>query len=261
MSNDSSSFSPSDFCVIAAIDNPDVLSKCLAMSPDIQLRRMPLITITGASSMADAYNQGLGQTDARICLLAHQDVYLPAGWLDKAVATLNELTARHPNWMVAGPYGIRADGQHVGRVWDVTMKQELGGPVFEPTAVGSFDELLLILRRRGDFWFDPNLPHFHLYGTDLVQTALSMGYSAWAVELPVVHNNRPIGSLRGGYLQAYKYARRKWRRQLPIYTSICALTYNPFPLWRSQWRRRNDAPRDQAFTMDSVEIAKMAGYE
>lgn len=253
--------STDDFCVIAAVDNLNVLDGCLRRSPDIATGRLPLITVSGAKSMAQAYNDGLMQTNASICLLAHQDVYLPKGWLDLAISKLENLCQEHPDWMVAGPYGIQNDGQHVGRVWDVTMNQELGKPGFEPTPVGSFDELLLILRRPDGFLFDANLPHFHLYGTDIVQTASDIGGTAWAVELPVVHNNRPIVSLAGGYLQAYRYARRKWRDRLPIYTSICALTYNPLPLWRARWRRRHVKARPDHLGADSVAIAKLAGYE
>ena len=254
-------FTRDDFCVISAVDNLEVLDGCLNRSPDIADGSLPLVVVTGARSMPCAYNSGLAQTQAKICLLAHQDVYFPKGWLDRAVDVLNALTQSHPDWMVAGPYGVSPAGLHVGRVWDVTMKCELGGPGFAPTQVGSFDELLMILRRPDGFRFDEELPHFHLYGTDLVQTAISMGRTAWAVELPVVHKNRPIVSLGGGYLLAYRFARRKWRARLPIYTSVCALTYNPFPLWRARWRRRHVSARPATLGADSVEIARLAGYE
>src|SRR3546814_14609534 len=62
--------------------------------------------------------------DAQIVLFAHQDVYLPAGWLDRAIEALSKLAARHPGWAVAGPYGVKADGRHVGRVWDATMGRD-----------------------------------------------------------------------------------------------------------------------------------------
>lgn len=250
-----------DFCLIAAVDNDAVLESCLRRSPDVASGRLPLVVIKDAKCMSAAYNEGLSQTSAAICLLAHQDVYLPDGWLDQAVRTLNELTQMHPEWMVAGPYGITPTGRHIGRVWDVTMQRELGAGGFTPTVVGSFDELLLILRRTEGFRFDENLPHFHLYGTDAVQMAKDLGRSAFVVELPVVHNNRPIVSLGGGYLKAYRYARRKWRRRLPIYTSICALTDNPLPLWRARWRRRHVRARPDHLSADSVEIARQAGYE
>jgi hypothetical protein len=96
--------------------------------------------------------------------------------------------------------GVQKDSVHAGRIWDVTMGMELGHAQFPPTRVESLDELLLIVKREPWFRFDPQLPHFHLYGTDLVQTAWAAGRSAFAVELPVVHNNRPYTSLGSGYV-------------------------------------------------------------
>lgn len=253
--------SAEDFCVIVAVDNSAILAQCLARSPDIVSGRVRLTEIREATSMAEAYNQGLARNSARICVFAHQDVYLPEGWLDRAIAVLNRLERIAPDWMVAGPYGVRANGDHVGRVWDVTMGRELGNAGFEPTKVESFDELVLIFRRDPDSQFDADLPSFHLYGTDLAQTALEMGRTTWAVELPVVHNNRPIISLGGGYLAAYRYARKKWQAKLPIHTTICALSNNPLPLWRARWRRRKVTNRGASLQADAREVAKLAGYE
>lgn len=254
-------FTPADFCVVAAVDNDHIAQHCLRRSPDIAAGALPLVEIHGATSMARAYNQGLEQTQAAIVLFAHQDVYFPRGWLDRAAALLTELTREQPDWMVAGLYGVTADGGHVGRIWDVTLGGEIGQKDFAPTPVESLDELVLILWRDPAFRFDEGLPHFHLYGTDLVQSAWAMGRSAWAVELPVVHNNRPVASLAGGYTLAYNYARRKWRHRLPIQTTVCALTFNPLPLWRVKFRRRNIKGRGALLRADALAVARQAGYE
>lgn len=250
-----------DISAIATVNNDEILAQCLARSPDIASGRLGLRVIRGATSMAAAYNEGLDTTSGQIALLVHQDVYLPAGWLDRAITTLNDLTRNYPEWMVAGPYGVRETGAHIGRVWDVNLRRELGESGFAPTPVGSLDELMLILRREPEFRFDTNLPHFHMYGTDLVQSARSMGRGAYAVELPLVHNNRPWDSLGGGYLLAYRYIRSKWRANLPIHTTVCRITHNPLPLWRARWRRRHVVSRGEGLLADSVEVARAAGYE
>lgn len=252
---------PEDFCLVAAVNDDGILGECLARSPDIASGRLRLEAIRGATAMSKAYNEAIGRCDARIVLFAHQDVYLPAGWLDRAIEALSRLTATHPDWAIAGPYGVMADGRHVGRVWDATMGRELGGAGFAPVPVGSLDELLLILRRASGVRFDSTLPDFHLYGTDIVQTALAQGHGAYAVELPVVHNNRPVATLRGGYARAYACARRKWLAQLPIPTSVCALSRWPFALWRAQWRRRRVSVRPDALLADAQDLARRAGYE
>lgn len=250
-----------DFCLIAAVNNDEILNVCLARSPDVRSGRLKLTTVRGAANMAEAYNRGLDQTGGKVAFLAHQDVYLPNGWLDVAMAQITALDAAQPDWMVAGPYGVRDDGRHIGRVWDVSLGRELGIAGFSPTQIVSLDELLLVLRRDNDFRFDPALPHFHLYGTDLVQSALSLGRTAWVIEMPLVHNSQPVTSLGGGYTLAYNYTRDKWRRRLPIPTTIVPVTRNPIPLALSKWRLRNWPERDGKLLADAVEVAVRAGYE
>lgn len=250
-----------DFSLIAAVNNEDILEGCLARSPDVASGRLPFTAIRGARSMAEAYNRGLALTGGKYALLAHQDVYLPLGWLDIAMDKIAALDAAQPDWMVAGPYGVSQDGSHVGRVWDVGIGRELGVARFAPTKVASLDELLLVLRRDGEYSFDEALPHFHLYGTDLVQSCLQMGRSAWAIEMPVVHNSQPVASLDGGYTLAYRYMRKKWAHKLPIPTTVVSLTRNPFPLARVKWRRRHIPERAGRLLADSVDVARKAGYE
>jgi hypothetical protein len=253
--------SAENFCAIAAVNDDHILQECLARSPDIAAGRLRIKTIRDAETMALAYNSAREECEAEICLFVHQDVYLPEGWLDRAIELLNGLSRTHPDWAVAGPYGVTGGGRHVGCVWDVTLGRELGGSGFEPTPVGSLDELLLIVRQDSGLRFDPQLPDFHLYGTDIVQTALRSGHGAYAVDLPVVHNNRPIVSLRGGYSRSYRYMRRKLQDRLPISTSICTISSWPFSLWRAQWRRRHVNIRPAELLADAREVAKEAGYE
>lgn len=188
-----------------------------------------------------------------------------AGWLALALARLEELARRHPRWMIAGPYGVRADGAHVGQVFDAGLGRELGRAGFGLAPVVSLDELLLILRLDGGqgdgFRLDPVLPHFHLYGTDMVQTCLLRGHEAFAVELPLVHNSRRVASLAGGYTLAYRHARDKWREKLPIPTTVCTLSASPWPLWRAKWRLRKVPARSGDLAHDAVELARRAGYE
>jgi glycosyltransferase involved in cell wall biosynthesis len=252
---------PTDFCLISAVNDDNILEGCLKLSPDVVSGALTPTIIRGAQSMAEAYNAGLKQTNAPVCIFVHQDVYLPRGWLERATSTLNKLERNWPNWMVAGPYGVQKDGTHVGRVWDVSMDRELGSGSFEPTRIDSLDELMLIAKRLPSFQFDTDLPNFHLYGTDLVQTAHSLGKDALAVDLPLVHNNRPWASLSGDYSDAYRYVRSKWKHRLPLYSPVCKITYNPIPLWRVQWRRRRVSHRPAGLLADSVDVSRKAGYE
>jgi hypothetical protein len=211
--------------------------------------------------MPTAYNEAKASIARPYYIFAHQDVYLPAGWIDRTIDLVGELTRDHPDWGAMGVYGVRKNGDHVGRVWDVNLRRELGGSGFGPQQVESFDELIFLVRGDVAFRFDEGLPDFHLYGTDLVQDLASRGKTSWAVENPVVHNNRPIASYEGGFTAAYRYARRKWRARLPIYTTICRISFNPYYLWRARWAVRKVKRRPDNLTADAREISLRAGYE
>ena len=254
-------FSERDLTLFTAVNSTPILRDCLLSSPDVVSGDLTPIPLENYLSASIAYSAALARTQTKIALFVHQDIYLPKGWLARFLYQINSLAAEHPDWSVVGVYGVDADGEHVGRLWDVTMGQELGGAGFPATKVESLDEVLIAVRRVPGLDFDVKLPRFHLYGTDIVQTARALGRSSFVIEAPIVHNNRPIGSLRGDYAEAYRYARRKWRSRLPITTSICRLTYNPFSLWQAQWRRRKAGPRPLGVLADSRSVALAAGYE
>ena len=96
--------------------------------------------------------------------------------------------------------------------------------------VQSLDELLIVLRRSSGLRFDPDLPHFHLYGTDIVQTALASGKGAYVVDAPVIHNSKPIKRLDRNFWMAFNYMVGKWRGLPPIQTPVCQLV--PGPVYR-----------------------------
>lgn len=213
-----------EWCCIAAVNDSSVLAQNLGASPIFSSDPTRLSIIRNQPSSSLAYNEGLDQTQARICVFAHQDVYLPLGWEEVLAERIEELDRFDPNWAVAGLYGIDRDGAHVGRVWDGSLGRELGGSFEQPIGVQSLDELLIILDRDKALRFDTSLPSFHLYGADVVQTARSRGHGAFVIHAPVVHNSLPVAGLHGGFMHAYDYMRRKWRHSLPIITPVTRVT-------------------------------------
>ena len=49
------------------------------------------------------------------------------------------------------------------------------------------------------------------------------------IDLPVIHNRRPVVRLVYNYVDAYRFMLRKWKTLLPWPTVIVQLTRNPFP--------------------------------
>jgi hypothetical protein len=258
-----------EWCCIAAVNDTTVLEANLAASPVFVSDPARLDVLREQTSASTAYNAGLDRSRARICVFAHQDVYLPRGWeklLAKRVAQLDRLD---PDWAVAGLSGIDRDGTFVGRVWSTGLGREFGMPFNEPIPVQSLDELLIVLNRDSGLRFDPDLPSFHLYATDIVQTALSSGKGAYVLDAPVVHNSIPTPGLRGGYMQAYDYMRRKWRARLPIITLVTRITRSGWHLrirhmrmfWFSTKQRKRMRLAARSLRPDPRSIARTLGYE
>ncbi|MET3528129.1 glycosyltransferase [Phenylobacterium koreense] len=251
-----------DFCVAAAVNDREILAACLARSPDILSGRLKLMTYEGYSSAAAALNAGLDGSTAPFVILAHQDVYLPRPWLDNLIAQIEQIERKHENWGVLGLFGRKITGEWIGRVWSSGLGHEAGEGGFSPAEAATVDELLLVVRRASGLRFDENLPGFHLYGTDIVTEGRARGIPSFVIDAPVVHNSKPVKTLKGAYAQAYRYMQRKWRKRLPVPTLICDIEPHPIALWRAQlqsmkiYRRNVARPR-----RDAVEIAKALNYE
>jgi len=112
----------------------------------------------------------------------------------------------------------------------------VGAAIEKPQKVESFDELVLVVRQDAGLQFDDNLPGYHLYGTDIAQTALAAGRTAYAFDGPVIHNSMPIRRLDRSYRRAYDYMRGKWAGKLPILTSVMPLTPWGWPL-KKHWMK------------------------
>lgn len=251
-----------DFDLAAAVNDRQILAGCLARSPDLAEGDLELKTYEGYSSAAGALNAGLDGSTAPIVIFAHQDVYLPRGWLAGLITQINVLEQTCPDWGVLGLFGVTETGNWVGRVWSSGLGREAGAGGFSPTPVVTMDELLLVLRRDSGLRFDERLPGFHLYGTDIVTEGRVRGIPSFVVDAPAVHNSRPTRTLKGAYVRAYGFMQRKWWAHLPLRTLVCDITRLPMALWRARIQglkiyRRNvrRAPRD------AVEIARSLNYE
>jgi glycosyltransferase involved in cell wall biosynthesis len=222
--------------VAVATNNPAILSANLALSPDIAEGRLGLHVVRDAPSASVAYNAALDATDAPVVVFAHHDVYLPRGWAALLRQRIAAIAAADPGWGVIGAYGIGYDGWGYGPVWSSSVGAIIGRVAPEPLTAQSFDELLLVVRRDAGLRFDPKLPNFHLYGTDIAQTARAAGRGRWWTALPLVHNDQYHDQLGEDFGAPYRYLQHKWRAALPIQTSVTHLTRFGIDLARTRWR-------------------------
>lgn len=224
---------------VAAVNDDGVLSANIMRSPDVAAGRIGVLPQRGHRSAGAAYNAGLEQASGDVVAFVHQDVYLPPGWVERLERAISSLDQQGERWGVLGVWGIRPEGQYVGRVWCSGGNCEhvgaIGGVVAE---VASIDEIVIVLNRKAGLRFDENLPGFHLYATDIILQARQKGYKAFVFDGPVVHNSRPNPQVFDRhFFDAYRYMQRKWADQLPLLTCTVPVTRWGWPLYR-QWLRK-----------------------
>ena len=106
--------------LIAAVNDRRVLEQSLLRSPDVGTASRVFVQ-EGFASAASAYNGALAQLTSGIAVLAHQDVYLPAGWLGELEAALGTLSTLDPEWGVLGVYGTTPAGASAGYTYSVGL--------------------------------------------------------------------------------------------------------------------------------------------
>ena len=220
----------SRFHVYCVANNAGALARDLQSSPEIAERSVALTVLWNEASASSAYARAIAEADADYLVFAHQDIYLPRGWFAGLSDAVNRLSRMDDRWAVAGLFGATHGGDLVGHVWDSALGRVCGGSLVGPVRAAGLDEIVLIVRRAANVGFDPALPGFHLYGTDVALSAEAGGKTAYVIDLPAIHNTRPICRLGSDYGACYRFMVRKWHHWLPWPTVILPLTRNPAPL-------------------------------
>lgn len=252
--------------IVAAVNKPDILAANLAKSPMVTSGQVPLLSEMGHARPGLAYNAGLDRCgDADVVIFAHQDVYFPPAWESQLRTALAYLNEHDPKWAVLGPTGI-AQGmdEHAGRVWSRGIYREIGVALDTPVRALNLDEMVLVLRRNTGLRFDPDLPTFHLYATDIILDARAHGYHSYVFHAPTIHNSEPVRQLDETYSRSYRYLAKKWRDDLPYPTCVVPLTKSGWPLLKKRLRKKWVQFRQKEIereTHDGPTWAKKFGYE
>jgi hypothetical protein len=181
-----------------------------------------------------AYNAALDQAPTDLLLFAHQDVYFPDGWFARLAETLERLDRAGIRWGVLGCHGSdRRIRGGLGTVYTTGLGFH-GNAIDEPRACETLDEIVLVVRKSSGLRFDPCLPGFHLYGTELCLQAQHHGLGVYAVPGVCVHNTNQLMVLPDAFYDAYRYVKRKWLCRLPIYTPCITISHLDEDM---RWRR------------------------
>jgi hypothetical protein len=225
------------FCCARSSDI-DSLDTNLKRSPEIASGEIGVTILWNQQSAASAYSRAAETANAEILVFAHCDVYFPEGWFKRLAWEVDRLAQIDSNWAVAGIISKTASNELVGRIFDTSLEPVFrdnlgvfGKSLTVPIPIVSADELALVVQRAAGVSFDPLLPEFHLYGTDIVLAAEKAGKRAYGLDMPLIHNAKPQLRLGPDYGRAYRYMVRKWRDRLPVPTTCGPLTANPFSLF------------------------------
>ena len=240
-----------DICIVTASNDEECLTRNLMASPMVAEGGVPVHVERGAPSAAIAYNRGLAATTAPFVIFAHQDVYFPRGWEEQLARAIAQLETMDANWALVGPFGMSPEGAHIGDVWTTSLSRRIGAPLGSPQPVQSFDELAIVMRRDAGLNWDDSLPGYHMYGTDIVQSARARGQGAYVADLPVVHNDGFHGRLGADFTASYRWMQRKWRAVLPLRTPVVQITRTGLALAIYRLRAHRSFARRQAVAGDA----------
>jgi hypothetical protein len=206
---------------VVAVNNREILKANFLSSPCIEPHHQ-IILQEKFRSAAMAYNDALDKSVNDLIVFCHQDMFFPLSWISQLDRTLEDLGSRDPDWGVLGCCGITREGQHRGHVYSLGVGM-IGQPA-EPAQVQTLDEIVLILRKSSGLRFDEELPHFHLYGTDICLRAATLGKKNYAISVFCVHNTSQAFHLPNEFFDGCRYIKCVWEEFLPIQTTCIRIT-------------------------------------
>jgi hypothetical protein len=183
------------------------------------------------ASAAKAYNDAIERSTNDLIVFCHQDIFLPERWLSQLDEALAYLEAEDPIWGVLGCYGETLNDNGRGYVYSSGLGT-MGKPFEHPAPVQTLDEIVLILRKSAGLRFDEQLPHFHLYGTDICLRAAAVGMNSYAISAFCIHNTHQSLILPKEFYDCCRHIRRVWKDSLPIQTTCIRITRSNVPIYR-----------------------------
>ena len=209
---------------VSAVNDEEVYRSNFCSSPLFEgLHPHQLICRKGYCSTAKAYNGAIDEAENDLVAFVHQDVVLPASWIDCVKKAIDWLSDNDPEWGVLGCYGVTTEHEFVGHLFCASQGRILGQPFESPVEVATLDELILIVRGSTGIRFDELLPDFHFYGMDICMLARSRGNRCYAISAFCLHNANRTLRFPAGFFKAADYVRRRWRAFLPIKTTCIIL--------------------------------------
>lgn len=187
-----------------------------------------VISVRGAASAGDAFERGRQHARSDWVLLAHQDVFFPAGFGRRLSALLAGVAPDDRARTLIGFVGLGAGAQGRGATpagFVIDRLHRVDHP--DSGAAVSIDELAVVLSRDSLLSPDPALG-WHLWATDLCLRAVTdHGSLPRIVRAPLFHNSRTGWTLPAAFVESARTLVAKWRHMGPLHT-LCATLDDSF---------------------------------
>jgi 2-polyprenyl-3-methyl-5-hydroxy-6-metoxy-1,4-benzoquinol methylase len=214
---------------VACVNDEARLQDNLLASPCLRGATIhEIITVRGARSVGEALQAALAQAIHPLVVLVHQDVYLPAGWVQQFQSQWKLAEQRFGRVGLLGVYGASLDPATPGevrRTGHLADRNRLLRDGVGPAMVDTLDEVLLAMPRGTPLRISPGLG-FHMYGSDLGCRARELGLRVVAVDAPLFHNSLLGDALPAAFHESVARFRDVWRSRLPVATN-CGLMEAP----------------------------------
>ena len=206
----------SSISFIIAVNNYHIFNNTFKTSAIFRNHDHEIIIREGYSNSGEAFNSGIELASNDILVIAHQDIYFSDGWDKKLVELIRKIEVVDKKWGVLGSFGIDLNNEPIGYVYSNGLQQVLGFSNQTPTPAQSLDEIVLVLNKKNQLNFDPHLPSYHMYGTDICLEASKRGYSNYIISNFCIHNSLPVKKFPPEFWTCVNYMRNKWSSHLPV---------------------------------------------
>ena len=192
-----------------------------------------IICITGASSICEAYQEGLDNSNGQFCVFLHEDIiFHSTNWGDKLISYFREdqalglvgVAGAKSKTLVPSAWWDCPEGDKVIRIIQHFSTGEIkdqnqGFNKSKIERVAIIDGVFMALRKNKSIHFDKSLDGFHGYDLDLSLSVIKAGYTIYVTD-EIVLEHYSSGSLSMSWVNSLFHTHRNHLSVLPISLSF-----------------------------------------
>ena len=227
-----------NIAVVVAVNNDKQFSEYVLASPGLKEIKVQIIPVRGSKSGAEAFYQGVQQTECPWILYCHQDVFFPEGSgqaIEKILPSLSKDTILGFAGMVGK---LNSDDVKGTGIVQSGRSGLIDFPSRRTDAI-SLDEFAIVLNRECKYKIDPKLG-WHLWGTDLCLQSAIDGCSARVERVLLTHYSSHDyigdGGLPAEFFDSQNILIAKYH-QLHTIHSLCVMWHREAPAPKRSLRR------------------------